>query len=546
MANRIFAVGQQYQSNKLKELIWADRKNICKVYCPRDSTIFLNKDNEYFVAKAGGSKADCVQYFKQNNMKIERIFCGAGSYQTFILTTDKEIYCYGQSYSTSTVGLDPNTKINTSTPLKIHGLKAISEMGCGYDYSMALTEHNTVLATEYEGSKGGGNGLPKYRDDYGRQILYPQYEAARYINLNLNMKITKISTAYQHTLFLDQNGKVYSCGRNYLAQLGIGSADNNRNYQARAIPYFQDKSIIDICCGSNHSLALDNRGRAYSWGYNSQYQCGVDGSTTVQDYKCIVTPKTITTPSIKSIKAGEAHSCIVTKKNEYYLFGSNGYGCCLGEVNKNVQCPYCINGIIEKQTGLQIRDIALGHECTVFILNDSVEEEEKKEKENIDQYVKQISSLQNTVTEQQQQISSLENIVSAKQQQIEELQVSIAQLQDDHKQCELEINALKEENKMLRIQNIDPANYKTWSVEQIVAWIISLDAAEFQKYEEKLISTMIEEEVVGEDLMHVTADDVKRWGVTKFKNIRMLLQHIKELTVIKANNEGNDAATAYI
>jgi len=38
---------------------------------------------------------------------------------------------------------------------------------------------------------------------------------------------------------------------------------------------FADKVIADIACGNNHSLAIDDKGRVYSWGFGGygRYGC---------------------------------------------------------------------------------------------------------------------------------------------------------------------------------------------------------------------------------------------------------------------------------
>eukprot|EP01084_Bolivina_argentea_P024497 45657_1 len=378
----------------------------------------------------------------------------------------------------------------------------------------------------------------KYYDDHYQILAYPPYTVGKYVNLNLNMKIIKIATGSYFTLFLNEHGAVFSCGRNEQGQLGYGVTDQNRkyNYQVKQIKYF-DKIIVNICCGDNHSLALDTNGRSYAWGNNYSGQCGVDRTINP-----VPAPNLITSPKIQDIKTGNYHSCIVTAKNEYYLFGA-GFGqlfvdkSVIAAQNKNINYiinPVCINDTVKKQTGLNIVDIILG-DSTVLILNDKEFNDDQKEKENIEEYIKQIKTLNGTISEQQKELDDLK-------QKMQFQQMQINQFQDDQKQYELEISALKQENKILKLKNIDAGKYETWSAQEIVRWIMSLDSSVFGQYEEILTKTLSEEEVTGEDLVHATGDDIKRWGIKKFKNIRIIMQHIKDLSVNSANknNEGSN------
>ncbi len=40
------------------------------------------------------------------------------------------------------------------------------------------------------------------------------------------------------------------------------------------IEYLSNKTVIEICCGSHHSLALTSEGEVYAWGNNKGGQIG--------------------------------------------------------------------------------------------------------------------------------------------------------------------------------------------------------------------------------------------------------------------------------
>ncbi|WP_161522321.1 RCC1 domain-containing protein [Bifidobacterium xylocopae] len=90
---------------------------------------------------------------------------------------------------------------------------------------------------------------------------------------------TTISAGSQHSLALDSNGHAYSWGLNSYGELGNGSSDPiNSNIPhptpARVTDPAPDTSWTTISAGDLHSLAIDNNGHAYSWGRNGEGELG--------------------------------------------------------------------------------------------------------------------------------------------------------------------------------------------------------------------------------------------------------------------------------
>eukprot|EP01084_Bolivina_argentea_P016666 31161_1 len=84
------------------------------------------------------------------------------------------------------------------------------------------------------------------------------------------INITKIATGYNHSLCLNSDGKVLSLGNNSWGQLGLGTDDYKKHIEAELIPLFiqLNVNVIDIACGSWHSVVLSNDGKVYTFGNN--------------------------------------------------------------------------------------------------------------------------------------------------------------------------------------------------------------------------------------------------------------------------------------
>ena len=70
-------------------------------------------------------------------------------------------------------------------------------------------------------------------------------------------KVVQIACGWNHSLFLTANNVVYSCGRGKYGQLGLGIMIDTGS-PPKPIPL--DERIVQIACGSEHSLLLSDKG----------------------------------------------------------------------------------------------------------------------------------------------------------------------------------------------------------------------------------------------------------------------------------------------
>ena len=84
--------------------------------------------------------------------------------------------------------------------------------------------------------------------------------------------IISISAGFYHSLFLDSNGKVFSCGCNRYGQLGLGHAQDPS--VPTLIPNLEN--IVSISAGCRHSVCLDDEGKVWSFGSNDDGQLGLN------------------------------------------------------------------------------------------------------------------------------------------------------------------------------------------------------------------------------------------------------------------------------
>ncbi|XP_059000409.1 RCC1 and BTB domain-containing protein 1 isoform X3 [Mustela lutreola] len=133
-----------------------------------------------------------------------------------------------------------------------------------------------------------------------------------------------------HVLLSTEDGVVYAWGHNGYSQLGNGTT-NQGIAPIQVCTNLLIKQVVEVACGSHHSMALAADGEVYGWGYNGNGQLGL-GNNGNQ-----LTPVRVAalhSVCVNQIVCGYAHTLALTDEGLLYAWGANTYGQ-LGTGNKN-------------------------------------------------------------------------------------------------------------------------------------------------------------------------------------------------------------------
>ncbi len=110
-----------------------------------------------------------------------------------------------------------------------------------------------------------------WKSELFERIDYSKERVNKYLN---DKHIIDICCGVSHSLALTNGGEVYAWGLNLCGQIGNGS------YSQALVPiklnHFNNEKVIQISCGYEHSIALTESGRVFSWGYNEFGQLGLN------------------------------------------------------------------------------------------------------------------------------------------------------------------------------------------------------------------------------------------------------------------------------
>ncbi|XP_063224238.1 RCC1 and BTB domain-containing protein 1-like isoform X3 [Bacillus rossius redtenbacheri] len=193
----------------------------------------------------------------------------------------------------------------------------------------------------------GHNGYCELGNGTTNQLLVPSPVAAMSCK-----EVVDVSCGSHHSLALTRDGEVFAWGQNNCGQVGSGMS-TNQIAPRKVNSALSGKRVISIACGQTSSMAVAENGEVYGWGYNGNGQLGI-GNNVNQLNPCRVSG--LQDKVVVKAACGYAHTLALTDAGELFAWGANSYGQ-LGTGNKsNVSSPVRIAADIGR-----IADIAATH-----------------------------------------------------------------------------------------------------------------------------------------------------------------------------------------
>lgn len=151
---------------------------------------------------------------------------------------------------------------------------------------------------------------------------------------------------------------MYSWGRGEDGQLGLG--DTSDQYKPVPVDVLKDKGVVQICCGSGHTVVLTGEGEVYTWGR------GDDGRLGHGDNGWKYVPRVVEAlrgKNIVQVTCGSYHTAAITDAGELYSWGGGMYGK-LGHGNESGHSRPCL---VDALKGVVLTQIACGSRHTIAL-----------------------------------------------------------------------------------------------------------------------------------------------------------------------------------
>jgi alpha-tubulin suppressor-like RCC1 family protein len=314
-------------------------------------------------------KPTSIQYFIDNSITISHVY--ACDDHSIFLDTNGNVYSCGEG-DFGRLGHGNNSDKYTPTLIQyfIDESITISKISAGNSHSIFLATDGNVYSCGRGtyGRLGHGNTNSKYTP-----TLIETYIDYNGNNINYtNITISHVSAGYYHSLFVDTNGNVYSCGRNSYGQLGHGNTSEKST--PTLIQYFIDNSITisRVYAGDFHSIFLDTNGNVYSCGRGNDGQLG-HGNTSNKNTPTLIQYFIDESITISKFSAGYYHSIFLATDGNVYSCGLSSYGR-LGHGNTNskytptlIETYIDYNGNNINYTNITISHVSAGYYHSLFV-----------------------------------------------------------------------------------------------------------------------------------------------------------------------------------
>ena len=180
----------------------------------------------------------------------------------------------------------------------------IVDVQCGNVNTLFLMQDGTVYTCGY--NNYGQQGLPEGGSHIFTPTQIPGLE-----------NIAQIACGFGQCLARTADGEVYAWGRNNCGQLGIGTT-----YNAKEPVLLELENIVDIQCGGKFSMAMDAEGNIWGWGDNESGQLLDTGKK-----KKVTAPlKLEVSGRFTQIACGGSTALGLDQAGKLWSWGKNDYG----------------------------------------------------------------------------------------------------------------------------------------------------------------------------------------------------------------------------
>ncbi|ROL46519.1 E3 ISG15--protein ligase HERC5 [Anabarilius grahami] len=167
----------------------------------------------------------------------------------------------------------------------------------------------------------GGAGAVLLADG-GRVLIMDKSTVCRPLKGLENRQVIQITCGDQHSMALTKDGQLFVWGENSHGQLGL-KKEHPGSPSAQQVKSLCGIPLAQISAGGDHSFVLSLSGVVFGWGKNSAGQLGL-GDTTDRHVPTVV--NSLNRKKTVSISCGGEHTATLSKGGTVFTFGLGGSG----------------------------------------------------------------------------------------------------------------------------------------------------------------------------------------------------------------------------
>lgn len=237
---------------------------------------------------------------------VWKVACGVT--HTISLTSEGEVFSWGSGLGGK---LGQGHLRDRSSPLRVAALKdkKVTSIACHEFHSAAVCGLGELFTWGQGGPRLG------YESEKRKEVLPRLVEGLQ------EHRVTEVACGLSHTLVCTRNGQCYAFGDNTYGQLGIpGIASSYEPVRSQELESFH---ISYIACGSNHSAALSDGGMVWLWGANHSGQSGLENVDISSKPNLLSSSVELRNHAIIDVSCGTKHTVLLSKKGKLFGMGDN-------------------------------------------------------------------------------------------------------------------------------------------------------------------------------------------------------------------------------
>lgn len=303
---------------------------------------------------------------------VNVIQAACGRNHTLFLTDTGVVYACGDNKSGQCGVGNTQPMVLKATRLNFAG-PPIIRVGCGADFSMILDIKGNLYSFGLpEFGQLGHNTEGKYFITANKMsfhfetspkkiVLYVEKSKEGHVTPTDDVKIVDFACGNNHTVAIDSKNRAFSWGFGGFGRLG--HAEQKDEMVPRLIKFFdiQNRKVMRVFCGASYSLAIADIGALYMFGQNKKTGEANMYPKPVQD---------LAGWNITSIGTGNT-SIIISADDSLISWGASPtYGeLGLGDCLKSTSQPKTVSRV----EGMKIPHVALGYSHSLLLVNDEHE-----------------------------------------------------------------------------------------------------------------------------------------------------------------------------
>ena len=299
---------------EIKELIF--------LFFPKRCEVYGIGQNEYNELGAIGRLSEFQQLDAFSSLTFDPNNVYFRCYGFVIKTRDNKLFSIGKN-SCGDCGVGSNTsKIGSFLPINLRNV-TMNEENKSFINCISNGANHLLLCIN---NSIYGNGLNEHAQLGNQETTAFGMRIPIKIQTNHflsnNDKIIEIQCGYFHSLFLNDKGQLFACGKNEMCQCGPLIVNNDNDTIMKIINIKCDYIIKKIYVGAKHNLCITKENELVAFGANHKNQCGIYGQP-------IISQPTLNPyfaekkGEIQFVSTKHYHSLCIDDQNILYLFGRN-------------------------------------------------------------------------------------------------------------------------------------------------------------------------------------------------------------------------------